>query len=369
MAGFPCSDGCLLKLFSVPSPLKLPRHHLVHQHLTFDHPLTQRSRQKKTQYQPYSMARAKNRRPRRNAISIAPEDSNSPPPREHDTPSPPEHVTPPLPVETFPFMSLPPEIRLMVYDAAMPKEIQLCGVRAWRGLPATIQALMNVKTIREELIPHLYGRCNFQWVDINRRAPASLLNRYSWDCFRRQALPSINSLIFCCTDPTSYSRPVSSFRRLDSFLRWARWRSLRAHLYPWHLKKLTLVKSYSNFLGRYNSRWEPDLEHGVNRFLIKAPIVAGLDSFRMVLNSRPSEEAARAFLERCESSAIDGSIGYCQYGRGIVSEWFRLRDKQVVCETTNDSQLENAALPDKKDLYAVSGIATIFAQIQRALRG
>lgn len=237
-------------------------------------------------------------------------------------------------------MSLHPELRLMVYDAAMPQEIHLSGSKGSPGLPPTVRALMKVKSIREELIPHLFGRYHFQWTDIWSR---NFIYKYSWDCFKRQALPFINSLSFRYTGLVSRPREDSSFERLDSVLRWARWRSLRPHLYPWHLKRLALVEAYDPFASRNNLHLAGDgWEHGGDRFLIEAPVVPGLDSLKIVLNSLPGEEAVRAFLERCASCEIDGRIGYCQYGQETASEWFRLQDNQVVHTMTTASPLEDA---------------------------
>ncbi|KAK7713918.1 hypothetical protein SLS63_011870 [Diaporthe eres] len=246
------------------------------------------------------MARAKKRRPRKKVV--------------------------PPPLVAFPFMRLPPEIRLMVYDSAMPDEIRLSSRKGSSGLPPTIRALMRVKIIRDELIPHLFGRYHFEWTNVQWD--------YEWDCFKRQVVPYINSLSYRFTQSVSVPRIESSYKPLECFLRWARWRSLRAHLHPWNLKHLTLVEAGERcvfILGRQPPyRAAADVSHGPDRFLTNARVVPGLDSLRIVLKDHASEEAVKAFLERCASCEIDGRIGYCPYGQEKVSEWFRLQDNQVV---------------------------------------
>ncbi|KAG6362535.1 hypothetical protein INS49_007627 [Diaporthe citri] len=262
------------------------------------------------------MARAKRRRTHK---KVAPPPAAGPPPSL--TPSPPE--------DSFPFMSLLPEIRLMVYDSAMPDEVRLSNRKASPGLPPTIRALMRVKVIRDELIPHLFGRYHFEWTDAHPRQ--QFQRDLEWECFKRQVVPYINSLSFRFTRPVSRPRKQSSYEPLDRLLRWTRWRSLRPHLHPWSLKKLTLVEANEPFSNRQPPYRTPvDVSYGPDRFLTDVSVVPGLDSLRIVLKDHAGEEAVKAFLERCESCEIDGRIGYCPYGQEKVSEWFRLQDNQVV---------------------------------------
>lgn len=227
-------------------------------------------------------------------------------------------------------MRLPPEIRLMVYDSAMPDEIRLSSRKGSPGLPPTIRALMRIKVIRDELIPHLFGRYHFEWTDVHR----PLVRRdHEWGCFKRQVVPYINSFSYRFTRPVSLPRTESSYKPLDRLLRWARWRSLRPHLHPWNLKKLTLVVAYDPFdpvQGRRLPYLPADVCYGPDRFLIDVSVAPDLDSLRIVLEDHAGEEAMKAFLERCASCEIDGRIGHCPYGQEKVSEWFRLQDNQVV---------------------------------------
>lgn len=220
----------------------------------------------------------------------------------------------------------------MVYDAAMPEEleIRLNGIMGSPGLPPTIRALMKVNIIRDELISHLFGRYSFQWTDHHQLRGVSA--RYQCDlckCFKRDVLPHINNLTFRFGGPASLPRHKSSHDILHDFLSWARWRSLRSHLFPWSLKKLTLVeKYYIPWPSRYNAA--ANLAGGADGFLMDVCVVPGLDSLSIVLNSLAGAEAVKEFLERCASCEIDGRIGYCPYGQEKVSEWFCLQDNQVV---------------------------------------
>lgn len=217
----------------------------------------------------------------------------------------------------------------MVYDSAMPDEVRLSSRKGSPGLPPTIRALMRVKVIRDELIPHLFGRYHFEWTD-DHPLP-QFLRDYEWGCFKRQVIPYINSLSFRFTRPVLLPRIESSYDPMDRFLRWTRWRSLRPHLYPWNLKTLTLVEAYERFSNR-QPRYQTafDGSHGPDRFLKNVSVVPGLDSLRIVLRDLAGGEAVKAFLDRCAICEIDGRIGYCPYGQEEVSEWFRLQDNQVV---------------------------------------
>lgn len=257
--------------------------------------------------------------------------------RSHKKVPPLPAVAPPFPAassppeDTFPFMSLLPEIRLMVYDSAMPYagEVRLSNSRGSPGLPPTIRALMRVKVIRDELVPHLFGRYHFEWT--YARPWLNYWPHNEWDCFKRQVVPYINNLTYRFTRPVSLPRTEDSYEPLDRFLRWTRWRSLRPHLHPWNLKKLTLVEAYEPFSDRRPPyQTATDFFHGTDCFLMNLSVVPGLDSLRIVLRERAGEEAVKAFLERCESCEIDGRIGYFPYGQEKVSEWFRLEDNQVV---------------------------------------
>lgn len=243
-------------------------------------------------------------------------------------------VAPPPAEDSFPFMSLLPEIRLMVYDSVMPDagEVHLSIMRGSPGLPPTIRALMMVKVIRDELIPHLFGRYHFEWTDAHLRA--QFWHHYAWDCFKRHVIPYINSLNFRFTLPFWLPSTESSYEPLERFLRWTRWRSLRPHLYPWNLKKLTLVEAYEPYVPLSGPhlpyRRATNVSHSPDRFLMKVSVVPGLDSLRIVLKNRAGDEAVKSFLERCASCEIDGRIGYCPYGQDKVSEWFCLQNDQVV---------------------------------------
>lgn len=236
-----------------------------------------------------------------------------------------------IPEQPFPFMSLSPEIRLMVYDAAMPEqlEIHLTGTQGFPGISPTIRALMEVNLIRDELIPHLFERYHFQWTLTGREY--FNLGRVR-DRFKHHAIPRINSLSVHFTGGSSLPRHLyAEHDPLRRFLGWARWRSLRPHLFPWQLKNLTLVEDHGLL-----PRWQAphytadDFSLDASHFLMEVSVVPDLDSLRIVLNDRATDEAIKAFLERCASCEIDGRVGYRRYYAEKVSEWFRLQDNQVI---------------------------------------
>lgn len=229
-------------------------------------------------------------------------------------------------------MSLIPEIRLMVYDAAMPEELEihLTGTHGFPGISPTIRALMEVNLIRDELIPHLFERYRFQWTLASR--DYFNLGRVR-DRFKHHAIPRINSLSVHFTGGSLSPRHLDADNDpLRRFLGWARWRSLRPHLFPWQLKNLTLVEDH----GLLPPRWQApqytvdDFSLDASHFLMEVSVVPDLDSLKIVLNDRATDEAIKAFLERCASCEIDGRVGYRPYYAEKVSEWFRLQGNQVV---------------------------------------
>lgn len=311
-AGFLDSAECLLKrLGSLP-----PWNFMCLSSTDSSPPLIHCNRQQ--DYLVCNMARAKKQRSRKN---IAPR---------------------PRPNKPFPFLSLPPEIRLMVYDVAMPEEIHLTGHYGSPGLPSTIRALIKVKGIREELIPHLFGRYHFAWIRASTpprpRGPFRLHIRceYEPDRFKPLAIAHISSLSIRFTGPVALNSHRLSLDDLDLFLRWARWRSLRSHLYTWSLEKLTLVEAFEPpgmpfcQFRRFPNRWKAEFSRDASRFLTNIPVVPGLQSLKIVLNNPATKEAMKAFLERCAGCEIDGRVAYCLYGQENVPVWFRLQDNQVV---------------------------------------
>lgn len=225
----------------------------------------------------------------------------------------------------------------MVYDAAMPEEIHLTGHYGSPGLPSTIRALMGVKGIREELIPHLFGRYHFAWIRASPLPRPRIRNGcYDRDCFNPLAVAHISSLSIRFTGPVELNSHRLSYDELDRFLRWARWRSLRSHLHTWSLEKLTLVEAFEppgppfSQSRRFPNHWTAEFSRDASRFLTNIPVVPGLQSLEIVLNNPATKEAMKAFLDRCASCEIDGRVAYCLYGQEKVLRWFHLQDNQVV---------------------------------------
>ncbi|KAJ0120668.1 hypothetical protein J7T55_015399 [Diaporthe amygdali] len=266
-----------------------------------------------------------------------------------------EGVPSPPSQSTFPFMSLPIEIRLMFYDLEMPEIIQLSNEKDSLGLPPLIRTLMNIKIIRDDMLPHLFSRYHFEWVEDDQWACPRLT--YAWNRFKRQAIPFITSLSILIDDP--FSQPSRNFspKPLDALLKWMRWRSLRSHLFPWHLRHLKLAAAcivrpfpedfcvlrdidslddIMNDLGAAPLAHPlpppaPRLDPGTKNFLLKFSVIPSLNSLTIILNDRPEDEVVSAFLQRCAGNGIEGKIGYRQDDEEEeVFEWFELRDNQVV---------------------------------------
>lgn len=253
------------------------------------------------------MARSKKRRPRKKA---------APPPPPPSPPPPPEP-------EPFPFMTLPPEIRLMVYDTLLPYHVQLDGWGDYR-LQRAIGALMRVKAIRAELVPHIFTRYRFGWIYSFKRDHI----HPRWPHFKRSVIPFINSFTFYIHRP--HKRPGYSTEVFSTLLKWMRWRSLRSHLHPWHLKKLALkVRPNRHVPQRLRQYYLPTA--GNDSFLRDAPIVPGLESLYIVLTGPLCKEAEKAFLERCASCGVHGKIGHWYHHRGKVRFLAHvLREGQIV---------------------------------------
>ncbi|KAI3391077.1 hypothetical protein diail_8063 [Diaporthe ilicicola] len=246
-----------------------------------------------------------------------------------------EGVASPSPEITFPFMRLSLEIRLLVYDMDMPKQVDLVS-RGSTGLPPHIKALMNVKIIREELLSHLFSRYPFVWT--NARAWSEF--KPEGVCFKRLVIPFITTLTIHLDRSFSLTPRQPSPRYLGNLLNWMRWRSLRSHLYPWHLKRLTVVEprcarsQIQPGSWNWNPRWSsyapisPFLD--IEMFLMNIPVVAGLDSLKIALSTHPGDKAIKAFLERCAGGGIEGRLGYRRNEADRrVSKWFWLQDNQV----------------------------------------
>ncbi|KAK2611689.1 hypothetical protein N8I77_005017 [Diaporthe amygdali] len=251
----------------------------------------------------------------------------------------------------FPFMSLPIEIRLMFYDLEMPEEVHLSDKKGTLGLPPSIRTLMNIKIIRNDMLPHLFSRYHFQWTEKYHSASSDL--PYQWDCFKRQAIPFITSLSILIDDP--FSRPSRDFspKPLDALLKWMRWRSLRSHLFPWHLRNLKLAAAHltrPRVMRTSTSSWSavaigavlaaragpllppaPELDPDTKKFLLESAIVPRLNSLTIILNDHPEDEVVSAFLQRCAGNEIEGRIGFRRdlFDKKVF-EWFELQDNQVV---------------------------------------
>lgn len=256
-----------------------------------------------------------------------------------DESSPVEDVASTLSPSIFPFLTLPAELRLMIYEALLPDEVYLSGSVGSRGLPPAIQALMTIPIIRGEILKHLFTTYQFNWVDVKEPFKPS----FGWDRFKQHALPYITSLRINLKEPFSkYTYDRRRPRPFFALLRWMRWRSLRSHLYPWHLKNLQLVETpiqppwQSGFSGYLlfpyysNVSFEPPEALDFPR---QSAVVPGLESLTVILNDRPSDETVKTFLERCARNGTEGKIGYWQCVKGKLIGWLSLQGNQIVRTT------------------------------------
>ncbi|KAL1849670.1 hypothetical protein Daus18300_013171 [Diaporthe australafricana] len=268
------------------------------------------------------------------------------------------------PSETiFPFMSLPIEIRLMVYDVGMPEEIHLLGKHGFTGIPPHIRALMRVKLIRKEMLPHFFSRYHFRWMEA--RAWSGIQPQR--DLFKRYVIPFITSLSIHLERPLSANTThQSSPKHLGDLIKWMRWRSQRSHLYPWHLKRLTLVEAHYVHTRHQFHLLQPPSYHprlsvshfsrlpvplaggnmhpALETFLTMIPVVPGLESLKIALNYDPGNKVVKAFLERCAGGGAEGALGYRQdVYQEEVFEWCWLKDDQIV--HTKVPLAETAVIP------------------------
>lgn len=245
-------------------------------------------------------------------------------------------------------MSLPIEIRLMVYDVGMPKEVHLISKGGFTGIPLHVRALMNIKLIRKEMLPHFFSRYNFRWLDA--RAWSGF--KPQGDLFKRYVIPFLTSLSIHLERPLSAnSFHQSSSKQLGDLIKWMRWRGQRSHLYPWHLKRLTLVEAHYRYVPPFLRRRLPavmsashplrvnrdvpldggNMHPALEKFLTMIPLVPGLKSLRIALNYDPGEKVVKAFLERCAGGGAEGGLGYRRKAyEEEVSEWCWLKDDQIV---------------------------------------
>lgn len=116
----------------------------------------------------------------------------------------------------FPFMSLPLEIRIMIYDAIIPATIRR-SVADIEGISPCIQAFMMMKVTRNEFLGRLFSDCHFVWTGANSQ------HEYddSRDSFRRYAVPFIRTLTIHLENPWLFSKPKSSLppQRFDVLLK------------------------------------------------------------------------------------------------------------------------------------------------------
>lgn len=142
----------------------------------------------------------------------------------------------------FPFLSLPAEIRLMIYyEIRLPSNIHLPRPR----LPASVKALLRINGIRSELLVLMGQKCHFHRCRAKYYRSVMSSSLPTWSAFVKYALPHIKKL----------SLTVPSFfcgwhwlmnRELSEILRSLRVRQLDRHRdkpLPWNLQHLTIMEA------------------------------------------------------------------------------------------------------------------------------
>lgn len=228
-------------------------------------------------------------------------------------------------------MSLPPELRLMIYDVLIrePTDPSSSSREAdivvlsddHTALSSRVKSLLKVKDIRAELLSRLFAKYQFEWTGFDSRDW-----NLRWVSFKRYAIPFINNLTFAIHDaPRPHSRTDKPF---VTTLKWMRWRSQRSHLYPWQLKSLTLrglPRPYTPPGMQFPPWLRNEMErHDTFRYILWAPVVPVLDSLNITLRSKPRSKDSKAFLQRCADCGVEGKLGYWKRKSG-GRLYYRLR--------------------------------------------
>lgn len=233
--------------------------------------------------------------------------------------------------DIFPFLSLPAEIRIRIYKIATsdcicvpyrPRSVLIhslrcpwCRQRLERPVvpfPPQLKALLYVKQIRDDMLPHLH----LAWVGglSRRRVPC-------WDSFKRSAIPAVLHLTICverlfCRYSTKLSMPS------HELLRWMRWRSQRASRYRWNLTHLTLIEGSRNWpsdplcivdashvrMFRLNTPASEEVPQDAEALAKDFPMIKGLTSLTLVLLQQPGPVLLDRLSKRCKAHGIEVKV-------------------------------------------------------------
>lgn len=232
--------------------------------------------------------------------------------------------------DVFPFMSLPAEIRIRIYEIATSSCVcvpwtprspskhylscSMCRRRHDRypqavQFPPHVKALLSVKQIRDDMLPHLH----LAWVG-GFRGPMTPC----WDSFKRSAIPAVEHLTIC-VEVLFFRHSAKLHRHSRELLSWMRWRSQRASRYGWNLTHLTLIEG-SRYWPSNPLRVMDGSHFAFHRATIAAseevpkdtkalakdfPMIKGLKSLTLILLGQPGPVLLDGLSKKCEAHGIE----------------------------------------------------------------
>lgn len=234
--------------------------------------------------------------------------------------------------DIFPFMSLPAEIRIQIYKIDTPDCIcvpswyhprymhclgcarcfsQRTKIKPLIPFPPHIKALLQIKQIRDDMLPHLH----LAWV--GGITPPMVR---SWRSFKQSAIPAVSNLTIgirrlfrrskLCLDP-------------GELLRWMQWRSQQTSRYQWNLRHLTLLEgsrhwpanpaspvgimdiSYERGYPNAKKEESPETAEAMAKGF---PMIKGLRTLRLRLMAQPCPVFLDRLSKRCEAHGIDLTV-------------------------------------------------------------
>lgn len=238
--------------------------------------------------------------------------------------------------DIFPFMLLPPEIRIQIYKLVTSSQVcvptgsclpsnhcrhcQLSSDQQANSVSLTpgVKALLQSKQIRHEILPYLH----LAWVGGLEPPMVSC-----WESFKHTAIPSVSNLtigverLFC-------RRRIQIEKDPLELLRWMCRRSQPAPGRDWNLTHLTLiegvynwpsnplhlldVRGYSNpprlleAMGILADHLRPREDPKGARALVRGfPMISGLRSLRLVLAADPGQGLLKRLSEKCSAHGIN----------------------------------------------------------------
>lgn len=219
--------------------------------------------------------------------------------------------------DIFPFMLLPAEIRIQIYNIATSDcicvpyrahRVYTCPC-CWREdgpspIPPHVKVLLQVKQIREDMLPHLHlawvGGCSPQ----------------GWDSFKHSVIPSVSRLtigVIKLFDYYGSSHP----RHRYTLLSWMKEQSQQTSQRPWNLRHLTLIEDSRNWPGNplsigsdsyhgyYPLSSMKETSQAARAMAERFPMIQGLQSLNLVLVQQMHPVLLDILSKRCEARGID----------------------------------------------------------------